>query len=103
MKATISFATIAAALCMPVISFGAPLFLQRFETDSTANWTVNKNPATVDEAHNFFFNYASVGIPPAPNSGPLGTHGLKMQANQSSGVFGGMSVSPTGQSFAGDY
>ena len=32
-----------------------------------------------------------------------GTRGLKLQANQSSGVFGGVSVSPNGQSFFGDY
>jgi hypothetical protein len=74
--------------------------LNRFETDSTASWTVNKGPATTDEAHDFFFDYSTVGIPPAPNSGPLGTHGVKLQANQSSAVFGGMSVSPTGLNIA---
>ena len=78
------------------------LYASDFETDASANWTVNKGPATVDEAHNFYFDYSTVGIPAAPNSAG-GTHGLKLQANQSSNVFGGMSVSPTGESFTGDY
>jgi len=42
-----------------------------------------------------------VGVSVAPSA--LGTRGMKLQANQSSGIFGGMSVSPTGQSFAGPY
>jgi hypothetical protein len=88
---------------MPSLALSAPLYLNRFETDTTATWTVNKGPATTDEAHDMFFDYSTVGIPPAPNSGPLGTRGMKLQANQSSGIFGGMSVSPTGASFAGDY
>ena len=39
-----------------------------------------------------FFDYSTVGISSAPSA--LGTRGLKLQANQSSGVFGGVSVSP---------
>jgi hypothetical protein len=73
----------------------APIFSENFEVDPSANWTVNKGPATTDEAHDFFFDYSTVGIPSAPNSGGT-TRGLKLQANQSSGVFGGMSVSPNG-------
>jgi hypothetical protein len=69
-------------------------YSQDFEADSSATWTVNKGPATTDEAHNFFFDYSSVGIPSAPSG--AGTRGVKLQANQSSGVFGGVSVSPTG-------
>lgn len=76
-------------------------YTNNFDVDTTASWTVNKDPATTDEAHDFFFDYSTVGIPSAPNSGGT-TRGLKLQANQSSGVFGGVSVSPTGQDFAGD-
>jgi hypothetical protein len=103
MRLSSVLASIVAVFVLPGIAFSAPLYLNRFETDTTASWTVNKGPATTDEAHNMFFDYSTVGIPPAPNSGPLGTHGMKLQANQSSGVFGGMSASPTGQSFSGDY
>jgi hypothetical protein len=79
------------------------VFVENFEVDPTSDWTVNKDPATTDEAHNFFFDYSTVGIPLAPNSAAGGSHGLKLQANQSSGVFGGMSVSPNGGSFTGSY
>jgi len=105
MKSTLMSAAWAALfpLILSSASFGAALYTESFEIDPTANWTVNKSPATTDEAHDFFFDYSTVGIPSAPNSGGT-TRGLKLQANQSSGVFGGMSVSPTGQEFGGgDY
>ena len=89
------------AIAVAAGSASASLYSENFEVDPTANWTVNKGPATTDEAHNFFFDYSTVGIPAAPSG--AGTRGMKLQANLSSGVFGGMSVSPTGQSFAGDY
>ena len=75
------------------------LYTQNFEADSTASWTVNNGPS--DAAANFFFDYSTVGIPAAPNG--VGTHGMKLQANLTNGIFGGMSASPTGQSFTGDY
>lgn len=78
------------------------LYSQTFESDDTANWTVNMGPATTDEAHDFYFDYNTVGIPPAPGSSGT-TRGLKLQANQSSGVFGGVSVSPIGLSLPKAY
>ena len=74
-------------------------YSQDFETNSTAQWTVNGGPS--DETANFFFDYSTVGIPAAPSG--KGTRGMKLQANLSSGIFGGFSVSPTGESFTGDY
>ena len=53
-------------------------------------------------AHDFFFDYSTIGIPSAPNSGGT-TRGMKLQANLSGDVFGGFSVSPTGENFSGDY
>jgi hypothetical protein len=91
----------AATLTLPGLSLAAVLYSQDFEADSTATWTVNGGPS--DEAADFFFDYSSVGIPLAPNSAGPGSRGVKLQANQSSGIFGGFSVSPTGESFAGDY
>jgi hypothetical protein len=99
---TILAAVVCAGLAWCNSSQAQVLYQQNFDADDTANWTVNKSPLTTDEAHDFFFDYSTVGIPSAPNSAGT-TRGLKMQANQSSGVFGGMTVSPTGQSFAGDY
>jgi hypothetical protein len=77
------------------------MYMENIEVNPTANWTINKAPDTTDEAHDLFFDYSMVGIPAAPSG--AGTRGMKLQANQSSGVFGGMSVSPTGTSFTGNY
>jgi hypothetical protein len=80
-------------------SFGA-LYSTDFNTDDTANWTVN-DPALSDIAVDFFYDYSAIGIPAAPNGS--GTRGLKMTANNSGAVFSGFSVSPTGQNFSGAY
>jgi hypothetical protein len=80
------------------------LYTQNFESDTTGSWNVNKGQTgatPVDAATNFFFDYSTVGIPAAPSGS--GTRGLKMQANLSSAAFGGVSVSPTGQNFGGQY
>jgi hypothetical protein len=93
------------------------LYEENFEVDPTANWTLNgAGNVDVPESHqaNFFFDYSDVGIPKAPNSGPDdGTRGMKLQTNldfDNDGISGvplggvtGMSVSPNGQSFTGDY
>jgi hypothetical protein len=60
---------------------------------------VNLGPT--DGVAEIFFDYSTVGVPPAPNSAGT-TRGLKFQANLTSGIFGGLSVSPTGKSFTGD-
>ncbi len=75
-------------------------FTENFDVDNTANWTVNNGPT--DGHADFFFDYSTYGIPSAPGSGGT-TRGLRMMANLTNGVFGGLSVSPTGQSFTGDY
>ncbi len=91
-----------AAFVAPGLSIGAPLYSQNFEVDSSASWTVNNGPS--DEAHDFFFDYSTVGIPKATNSALAdGTRGMKLQANLANAIFSGMSVSPTGQSFTSPY
>ncbi len=97
-----SLSAIASAVILNSTAEAQVVFSDNFELDSTANWTVNTGAATSDHASNFFFDYSTVGIPAAPNSSGT-TRGLRLQANQSSGVFSGLSVSPTGQSFAGNY
>lgn len=87
---------VAAVVAAPAI---AGVYSQDFEVDSTANWTVNNGPS--DAAADFFFDYSAVGIPAAPSG--AGTHGMKLQANLANGIFSGMSASPTGESFTGDY
>ena len=93
----------------------AVLFSETFDTDPSANWTVNTfiggttaSGGSAANAANFFFDYSSVGIPAAPNSIGGSTRGLKLQANitgtgPAAGLPPGISVSPTGQSFTGDY
>jgi len=78
-----------------------PVFTEDFNTDHTASWTVNSAGTTVDFVANFFYDYSAIGVPASPNG--TGTVGLKMGVNNASGIFGGFSVSPTGQSFSGDY
>jgi hypothetical protein len=82
------------------------LYLEDFDADTTANWINNPgNPPAMptDALADFFFDYSAVGIPPAPNSAGATTRGMKLQANLYSGIFGGFSVSPVGQSFTGNY
>lgn len=86
------------AACV-VPSHALTLFQTDFNTDTTADWTVNTGPT--DESADFFFDYSSVGIPAAPNGS--GTRGLKMTSNVTDGIFGGFSVSPTGAAFSGNY
>jgi MYXO-CTERM domain-containing protein len=76
------------------------LYTNNFDVNSTANWTVNAGPS--DHLADFFFDYSTAGVPAAPNSGGT-TRGLKLGANYTNGIFSGVSVSPNGQSFAGDY
>lgn len=83
---------------------GTLAFNANFDTDQTANWTVNASPAG-EHGADVFFDYSSVGIPSAPNSAGGTTRGLRLAANTNALVaaFGGVSVSPTGQSFTGDF
>jgi hypothetical protein len=78
----------------------AQLFQESFDTDPTANWTVN-DPGLSDTLADFYYDYSAIGVPSAPNG--AGTRGLKLTANNSGGVFSGFSVSPTGQNFTGNY
>jgi hypothetical protein len=107
MKCTWIAASLAAVLSLASASFAAPIYVEDFDVDPTASWTVNNNGSGTNAA-NFFFDYSTVGIPSAPNSTGGSTRGLKLQANIS-GVTAagpalpGISVSPTGKSFTGDY
>jgi hypothetical protein len=85
----------------------AQLFSETFDVDNTANWTVNRSTgANANDAGShadFFFDYSTVGIPSAPGSAGGSTRGLRLDANTIGGIFSGLSVSPTGQSFTGDF
>lgn len=100
MKKTLAVAFLLVTLLVPCVSRAGVIYDEDFSVDPTANWTVN-DPAVTDIEANFFYDYSSIGVPSAPNGS--GTTGLKMTANNTTGVFGGFSVSPTGESFTGNY
>jgi hypothetical protein len=79
----------------------AQLFSDNFDVDTSANWTVNKANNPAGNIATFAFDYSTYGIPNAPGSSS--SRGLRLQANVTGGVFGGLSVSPIGQSFTGDF
>ncbi len=79
-------------------AFAAILYSENFNADPTANWTVN-DPALTDKIADFYYDYSAIGVPAAPGGGGT-TRGLKMSVNNTTGVFGGFSVSPTGENFS---
>lgn len=82
---------------------GQILFSDNFDADHTASWTVNSGPG--NNVANIFWDYSTVGIPSAPHSTGGTTLGLRLNANTTVAgqLLTGISVSPTGQSFSGDY
>jgi hypothetical protein len=97
--------TLAAALLAGTLSSQAQLlYSQDFETDQNAsgNWVTN---ALGDSPADLYFDYSTIGIPSAPNSGGT-TRGAKLNANlgnASAGVFpSGVSVSPIDFSLSPD-
>jgi hypothetical protein len=110
-------------LCIAIVGFSAArasavvLFSDNFNTNTSANWNVNKAPTATDvrkQTAQFAFDYSSFGIPAPPGSSD--TLGLRLRANlpidtttgaeittRPAGTTSGLSVSPTGQSFTGNY
>lgn len=94
-----------ACLAFPAGAQAQTLFLEDFDTDHSANWSVQVSTGGA-QAANLFFDYSTVGIPSAPNSVGATTRGLRMQANMygTTGAFpGGVSVASVGQGLAGDF
>lgn len=79
----------------------ATVFADTFDTDSSANWMVNRSSSDTGVAFNF--DYSKLGIPSAPHATGGTTRGVQMKANLTLGVVAALSISPTNQSFAGDY
>jgi hypothetical protein len=97
---------VAALVCFAVIPLSSKaqvLYSQNFDINDTANWNVNSGPGV--NSANIFFDYSTVGIPSAPHSTGGTTLGVKLNANNTVAgqALGGVSISPIGQSFTGDY
>ena len=82
------------------------MYAEDFETDHSfdGTWIVNSiggyNPADL------FFDYSTVGIPPAPHTAGGSTFGLKLQANLLSSLQqfpSGSSASPVGLSVPANF
>lgn len=81
---------------------GTVVFSDNFDTDTSAQWRVNEAHVDNNRA-TFNFDYSTVGIPVAPNTTGATTRGLKLEANVGAPTFTGLSVSPVGEGFEGDY
>lgn len=76
------------------------LFEETFDTDPSANWQYNAS--AVGTSANFFFDYSSIGVPPAP--GGSTTRGMLINANvPGTALFSGGSASPIGLSLPTEY
>ena len=71
------------------------VFYENWETDHSSDDTylTNQTASSVNYV-NLYFDYSTAGIPLSPNSTNSTTRALKMSANLSGGIFGGVSVSP---------
>ncbi len=79
---------------------GTLLFSEDFDSPASASrWVINQSQP-VSQA-TFAYDYSADGIPPAPNSVGGTTLGLKFVSLSS--VTAGISASPIGGNFAGDY
>ena len=102
-------ALVAALATLPAVGRANVIYTENFDTDASGRWTFLSEAPGDTPADNFgneadfFFDYSTIGIPAAPRSGGT-TRGLKMEANvPGTGRFTGMSASPIGQAFTGDY
>jgi hypothetical protein len=97
-----SYGIAVASLFSALAAQAQTLFQDNFDTTPVSNWTINAASAR-DQAV-IGFDYSAVGIPSAPNSGGT-TIGAMLQANRpvGTGALSGVSISPVGGSFTGDY
>ncbi len=65
--ASAAASAVAALLLVPAGASAQTLYSEDFDTDSTAEWSVNQPTGgfASDNAANFFFDYSTVGIPAA--------------------------------------
>ena len=102
-RKSIPLSILTSAVIMVSNSHAQIVLNDNFDADSTANWIVNLGGG--NNAANLYFDYSSIGIPSAPNSTGGSTRGVKLEANfgPTTGSAGGVSISPLGGSFLGDF
>jgi hypothetical protein len=91
-----------AAVSFLCFTTSAQLYSDSFDTDTSANYVISKD---TDSSATFAYNYSIWGIPSAPHSTGGTTRGLRLEANNGDlvGAIAGISLSPAGRSFTGDY
>ena len=89
------------ALVQVILPPTLTLFADGFDTDTSANWLVNRSSA--DTQVTFNYDYSADGISLAPNSSGGTTRGVKFEANMFNGVAAAINISPAGRSFGGNY
>lgn len=95
-------ALVAFAIAIPALQAQTLIYSENFETDHSLDNTWVTNSLGGYNPVNLYFDYSTVGIPSAPNSGGT-TRGLKMQANLDPAVAvfpSGVTVSPSGFAIA---
>src|SRR4051794_31029411 len=113
-KSILAAAALCALAAAPSVTSAATIYSDNFNSDTSANWTVNKAPTAnaANQQAQFAYDYSAFGIPPAPGSAD--TLGLRLRANipiaggvevttRPAGATSGLSVSPTGQDFGANY
>lgn len=111
-RTTFRIATLAAIGLAAALTSSAQtrVFFEDFDVDHSLDNTWVTNSVGGYNPVNLYFDYSTVGIPPAPNSTGGTTRGLKLQANldpqtgATTGVFpSGCSVSPVGFSITENF
>jgi hypothetical protein len=92
---------ISAAVSLTVYPVQTTIFSDNFDSNTAANWIVNKSSG--DNSVTFNFDYSTLGIPSAPHSTGGTTLGVQLKANLTLGVVAAISISPANQNFSGDY
>jgi hypothetical protein len=82
---------------------GTVLFSDKFDVDSTGAWQVNLADPS-DGSVDFAWDYGTLaGIPPAPGTTDGTTKGMRFRCGNTFPQPSGVSVSPLGGNFTGDY
>jgi autotransporter-associated beta strand protein len=84
-----------------LLSINSTLYSESFDADVTSQWTTRLSHANAFA--NYFFDYSTLGIPPATNSSGGSTRGMRFLVNQSAGIQQGIVGYPTGKGFSGNY
>jgi len=84
---------------LPPVWQGA--FGDDFDVNTASGWVTNRS--STDTRVTFNYNYATDGIPSAPNSVGGTTRGVRFEANMTLGAPAAINISPVGQSFSGDH